>query len=188
MAETVEEISSAIHERANLESSSSQPSDDIALHRICGWALKSAVDHLHTQIWICASLEHGKVSSQLELSRFLKLPDSDKCLLPKSVQYLDRGGLAFFKSPSWPWMAAKEIKIAELLSQKSYRVHGDKIFRTTHMTITEDHDLLNKFQHAVVEAGLQSTMDTKVCIKCWWTIYARCKKFLCLIGKLACID
>ena len=109
MAETVEEISSAVHESANLESSSSQPSDDIALHRICGWALKSAVDHLHTQIWICASLQHGKVSSQLELSRFLKLPDSDKCLLPKSVQYLDldRGGLAFFKSPSWPWMAAR---------------------------------------------------------------------------------
>ena len=45
MAETVEEISSAIHESANLDSSSSQPSDDIALHRICGWALKLAVDH-----------------------------------------------------------------------------------------------------------------------------------------------
>ena len=29
--------------------------------------------------------------------------------------------------------------------------------------MTEDHDLLNKFQHAVVEAGLQSTMDTEVC-------------------------
>lgn len=102
MAETVEEISSAIHESANLDSSSSQPSDDIALHRICGWALKSAVDHLHTQMSICASLEHSKVSSQLELSRFLKLPDSDKCLLPKPVQYLDRGGLTFFKPPFWP--------------------------------------------------------------------------------------
>ena len=47
MAETVEEISLAIHESANLESSSSKPLDDVALHRICGWALKSAADHLH---------------------------------------------------------------------------------------------------------------------------------------------
>ena len=59
-------------------------------------------------------------------------------------------------------MAAIEIKIAGLLRQKSYCVHGDKMFRTTYMTITEDHDLLDKFQHAVVEAGLQSTMDTEV--------------------------
>lgn len=88
-------------------------------------------------------------------------------------------------------MAAIEIKIAELLSQKSYRVHGDKIFRTTHMTITEDHDLLDKFQHTVVEAGLQSTMDTVKCVHKMLVdkiCNARCNEFLRSIGKLACID
>jgi hypothetical protein len=66
MAETVEEISSAIHESAtDLDSSSSKPSDDIALHRICGWALKSAVDHLHTQLSACAPLPHGKFQANL---------------------------------------------------------------------------------------------------------------------------
>lgn len=54
MAETVEEISLAIHEgTSSLNSSSSKPSDDIAVHRICGWALKSAADHLHAQLLTC---------------------------------------------------------------------------------------------------------------------------------------
>ena len=76
MAETVEEISLAIHESADLETSGSKPSDDVALHRICGWALRSAANHLRTQMSTCASQEHNRLSSQLELTRFLKLPDS----------------------------------------------------------------------------------------------------------------
>jgi hypothetical protein len=84
-------------------------------------------------------------------------------------------------------MAAIEVKIAELLSQKYYRVHGDKIFRTTHMTITEDQDLLDKFQCGVVEAGLQSTTDTVKCVHKMLVdkiCNARCNEFLYSIGKL----
>ena len=191
MAETVEEISLAIHESADLESSGSKPSDNVALHRICGWALRSAADHLRTQMSTCASQEHSRLSSQLELTRFLKLPDSDKCLLPKPVQYLDRGGLTFFKPPFWPWMAAIEVNIAELLSQKYYRVHGDQLFRTTHTAITADQDLLGKFQCGVAEARIQSTTDTVKCVHKMLVdkiCNARCNEFLRSIGKLACID
>ena len=191
MAETVEEISLAIHESANLDPASNKPSDDVALHRICGWALKSAADYLRTQMSACASQEHGKVANQLELTKSLKLPDSDKCLLPKLVQYLDRGGLTFLRPPFWPWMIAIEDKIADLLSQKHYRIHGDKIFRTTHTTITADQDLLDKFQHGIVEAGIQSTTDTVKCVHKMLVdkiCNARCNEFLRSIGKLACID
>ena len=81
--------------------------------------------------------------------------------------------------------------MAELLNKKCYRVHGDKIFRTTHMTITADQDLLEKFQCGIAEAGIQSTTDT---VKCVHKILvdkvcnARCNEFLCSIGKLSCID
>ena len=94
MAETVEEISLAIHEGTNLvDSSSSKPSDDVAVHRICDWALKLAADHLHAQLLTCAAQEHSRVLRELELTKLLKLPNSSKCLLPKPVQYLDRHSL-----------------------------------------------------------------------------------------------
>ena len=118
------------------------------------------------------SQEHGKVASQLKLTKSRKLPDSDECLLPKPVQYLDRGGLIFLRPPFWPWMVAIEDEIADLLSQKHYCIHGDKIFRTTHTTITADQDLLDKFQHGIVGAGIQSTTQRNACIKSWWTKYA----------------
>ena len=43
MAETAEEIS------ASTQCANSLPSDDVAMHRMCGWALKSMKDNLVIQ-------------------------------------------------------------------------------------------------------------------------------------------
>lgn len=113
MAETVEQIS------VNYQSActgGSKPSDDIAMHRICGWALKSVKDHLASQ------------SDKFKLANDLTLPSSDKHLLPLPVQYLDRGGLTFLKPKLWPWMASLEGRIIQHLNQKCYRQYGSKLF------------------------------------------------------------
>ena len=195
MAKTVEEISLATHESETTESgvsSSSKPSDDVALHRICGWALKSASDHLYTQLSTCTTQANSsKLSREYELICSLKLLGSNKCLLPKPVQYLDRGGLTFFKPSFWSWMTAIEVNIAQQLSQRCYRIHGDKLFHITHATISANQDLLDIFLAGIAESCIQATIDTvetvhkilvdKIC-------NARCNEFLRSIGKLACIE
>lgn len=182
MATRVESLSVARHESIEKDEPF-KPSDDVALHRICGWALKSASDHLKT---------HSRLDSgELNLIDSLKLPQSDKHLLPKSVQYLDRGGLTFMKPSFWPWMNAAELKIIEYLNQKSYGMYGEKIFLVTHTAVSSDQTLLDQFQVGVTESGIKTTIDTvesvhktlldKLC-------NARCNEFLRTIGKLACID
>ena len=49
MADTAEQISQVAF--AGVEESSSKPSDEVALHRICGWALKALRDHLGVQVF-----------------------------------------------------------------------------------------------------------------------------------------
>ncbi len=44
MTTSLEKISSSHHE--NIPATDEKPSDDVAMHRICGWALFSASDHL----------------------------------------------------------------------------------------------------------------------------------------------
>ena len=81
--------------------------------------------------------------------------------------------------------------MAKLLNQKCYRMHGDKLFLTTHMTITADQDLLEKFQCSVAQAGIQSSTDSVKCVHKLLVdkiCNARCNKFFRSIGKLSCID
>ena len=127
MSASIEAISETQHETECTESSGSfKPSDEVALHRICGWALKSAIDHVHTQTQI--SKENTTYTRQLELLKAMKLVHCDKHLLPMPVQYLDRGGLTFLKSLFWPWMTSIEESMIEKLNQKSYRLYGSKLF------------------------------------------------------------
>lgn len=80
MAETAEKIS--LSSSTTSTDNISKPSDDIAMHRICGWALKSvSPDQLPVE------------SDKLKLVKELVLSKDDKKLLPLPVQYLDRGGL-----------------------------------------------------------------------------------------------
>ena len=132
MTATVESISVALHDSTATDESF-KPSDEVAMHRICGWALKSASDHLRTQ-----ALQYKHViaySKQLELVNDLKLPTVDKHLLPKPVQYLDRGGLTFLKPILWPWMMAIEERMIEHLNEKCYRVYGSKVFEVIQPSI-----------------------------------------------------
>ncbi len=62
------------------------PLDDTALHRICGWALKSVTDNLIKQ---SKKQSSDKLSDYLKLLEALKLPKEHKKHLPPAVQYLD---------------------------------------------------------------------------------------------------
>ena len=79
MAETAEELS------ASTQCADSLPSDDVAMHRMCGWALKSMKDNLVIQ---AAKSKMAGYKDQLSLVNALKLSSTEKHLLPKPVQYL----------------------------------------------------------------------------------------------------
>ena len=79
------------------------PSDDTALHRICGWALKSVTDKVSEQ---CKAQPTEQVKDEMRFLKTLKLPKEQKEYLPESVKYLDRGGLTFMKFNLLPWMRA----------------------------------------------------------------------------------
>ncbi len=114
MASTVETISNDHYELNDSHSEFDvKPSDSTAVHRICGWALKSTIDRLkglqsEAEEKVKKDEIHVKrldeITKQLNFSNALKLYSSDKHLLPKAVQYLDRGGLTFFKPIFWSWM------------------------------------------------------------------------------------
>ena len=104
-----------------------QPSDETALHRICGWALKSVTDNVSKQ---CKSVS-GEVSDSLRLLKMLKLPNDQKEHLPESVKHLDRGGLTFMRFTLLPWMIAVEDRMVQHLNHLSYRRYGDKLFEVS---------------------------------------------------------
>ena len=103
MSNSLEKISSSHHEDTQ-PPIEEKPSDDVAMHRICGWALKSASDHLKAQM---KNAEQKKpailnsIKNVLDFAISLKLPNADKHLLPNPVNYLDRGGLTFLKPSLW---------------------------------------------------------------------------------------
>ena len=94
MAETAEQISISKH----VPCDKAKPSDEVAMHRICGWALKSVMDQYKHKVDCTAQ--------QLSFVSMLKLPNEDKHLLPLPAQFLDRGGLTFLRQELWPWMLA----------------------------------------------------------------------------------
>jgi hypothetical protein len=131
MAETAEQISITT-QSAHSSDSSPSASDDVAMHRLFGWALKSTKDNLDVQASKCKKVCHKEqlslVKDQLRLVHDLKISSAEKHLLPKPVQYLDRGGLTFLKPRMWSWMAAFEVRAIQYLNQKCYRQYGSKLF------------------------------------------------------------
>ena len=113
-----------------VEDPGTSPSDDVALHRICGWALKSVTDSL-TQQSKQKSANQESLDENLKLIHALKLPSDEKCNLPDAVQYLDRGGLTFMKLDLLPWMCTIKDRMVALLNAKSYRRYGAKIFEVS---------------------------------------------------------
>ena len=85
---------------ATTDDTSTSPSDDVALHQICGWALKSVIDKVSEQSKRQSS---EQVRDTLELLKALKLPNDDKIHLPHALKYLDRGGLTFMLDAFLPW-------------------------------------------------------------------------------------
>ena len=124
MAETAEQISISKH----VPCDKAKPSDEVAMHRICGWALKSVMDQYKRKV---------DCSAQLSFVSMLKLPNEDKHLLPLPAQYLDRGGLTFLRQELRPWMLATEKKMIVHLNQASYRQFGSKLFEVFSIIIIE---------------------------------------------------
>ena len=112
----------------SVENADTSPSDDVALHRICGWALKSVTDNV-TQKSKKQSSEHLK--EHLRLLDAIKLPNDRKIDLPSPVQYLDRGGLTFMQLNLLPWMRAIEARMVLNLNSSSYQRYGEKLFEVT---------------------------------------------------------
>ncbi len=171
---SLEKISSSHHENID-----EKPSDDIAMHRICGWALFSASDHLKRvkdeDQKKPANPQRLSITKQFDFATSLKLSNEDKQLLPNPVKYLDRGGLTFLKRSLWPWMNSLERKMVQYLNERCYRAYGDKLFHVTHTALASDVTLLNEFVTGAKESSTQATVWRttllKVCIEHYWIKY-----------------
>ena len=119
MAIAVEKISTSTQQTTE-STETSKPSDEVAVQRSCGWALKSATDLVISQ---------SPQSQELQLLMSLSLDKTDKPQLPPALQYLDRRGLTFMRPTFLPWMMAVEAKMVQHLNQKSYNQYGEKLFR-----------------------------------------------------------
>ncbi len=104
------------------------PSDDTALHRICGWALKSVTDNVSEQ---CKAQPTEQVKDDMRFLKTLKLPKEQKEYLPESVKYFDRGGLTFMTFNLLPWMRAIEEQIVQHLNQQNYEKYGERLFQVS---------------------------------------------------------
>lgn len=91
MAIAMEKISTSIQLTESIETA--KPSDEVAVQRLCGWALKSATDLVKSQ---------SPESQELQLLTSLSLGKHDKPQLPPAFQYLDRGGLTFMRPTFLP--------------------------------------------------------------------------------------
>ena len=104
------------------------PSDDTALYRISGWALKSAIDSRKEKLKKGAC-KATQVQQELDLLLALQCSKTAKSSLPPGVQYLDRGGLTFMHSSLLPWMHAAEQSMKVYLSHDGYKKYGQHIFQ-----------------------------------------------------------
>ncbi len=121
--------------------------------------MKSTCDHLKNAIKnTCKEARLNTLTKELEFTEGLKLPSAQKTLLPKAVEYLDRGGLTFFKRPLWAWMESVEANIVEHLNFRCYRLHGDQLFSIAHTALMAEKSLIGKF----IEGATASTTITAV--------------------------
>ena len=100
-------------------------SDDTALYRVSGWALKSTIDHRKKD------LKQGRgnpesIKMELAILNKLKCSKDTKASLPIGTRTLDRGGLTFLNPALIVWARAVEISIKEHLK---YQKYGQKIFK-----------------------------------------------------------
>lgn len=108
----------------------SEISDDTALYRISGWAVKSAIDHRQRDI-MHARGKKELVESDLKLLKSMRLPQEAKVTLPIGAQLLDRGGLTFVKSEFLPWIRAVEASMKRFLNRNGYQRYGKNIFKVS---------------------------------------------------------
>ena len=76
MATAIEKISTTTQQIKSTETA--KPSDEVAVQRLCGWALKSATDLLKSE---------SPQSQELQLLISLSLDKHDKLQLPPALQY-----------------------------------------------------------------------------------------------------
>ena len=138
MAKEIEHSSSASTCAEELEAVGTSPSDEVSVHRICGWALKSVIDKVSQQSKRQpAEPEYKEI---LRILHLIKLPSDQKIHLPDVVQYLDRGGLTFMRMTLFPWMFAVEERMVLNLNMTSYQRYGGKSFEvrlTLHVEISQ---------------------------------------------------
>ena len=116
---------------ATFETESVEPrllteSDDTALYRISGWALKSVTDSVTKLIKVEKCKKDAQ--DQLNLLMTLKRHQDEKEFLPPGAKYLDRGGLTFMHSSLLPWLHAVEDSIKVYLNHHGYKKYGKDIF------------------------------------------------------------
>lgn len=129
MAKEIEHSSTMSTCTEELEATSTSPSDEVSIHRICGWALKSVIDKVTQQSKRQAT--EPECVEMLRILRLLKLPNDQKIHLPDAVQYLDRGGLTFMRMTLFPWMFAVEERMVLNLNTTSYQRYGEKLFEVS---------------------------------------------------------
>ena len=132
MAKEIEHPSSTSTYTEELEAVGTSPSDEVSLHRICGWALKSVIDKVSQQSK--RQPMEPECVEMLRILHLLKLPNDQKIHLPDAVQYLDRGGLTFMRITLFPWMFAVEERMVLNLNMTSYQRYGEKLFEVSSST------------------------------------------------------
>ena len=119
MAKEIEHSSSTTTCTEELEVVGTSPSDEVSLHRICGWSLKSVIDKVSQQSK--RQPMEPECVEMLRILHLLKLPNDQKIHLPDVVQYLDQGGLTFMRITLFPWMFAVEERMVLNLNMTSYQ-------------------------------------------------------------------
>ncbi len=151
------------------------------MHRICGWALFSASDHLKrvkdADQKKPANQQRLSITKQFDFATSLKLSNEDKQLLPNPVKYLDRGGLTFLKCSLWAWMNS---------------LARSELFHVTDTALASDVTLLIEFVTEAKESSTQATVEDDIVESLYRTLLdkvcnTRCNEFLHNIGKLSCI-
>ena len=104
-------------------------SDDTALYRISGWALKSAIQIKRRAVTKSKVQSAKLIKEELQLLEVIKRSQSSKSTLPLGVQYLDRGGLTFIHSSLLPWVRAVESSMKQYMTQAGYKRYGKQIFK-----------------------------------------------------------
>ena len=133
-------------------------SDDTALLRISGWALKSVIQLKKNAIH-AAKKNSAEDELELQLLTALKRSPESKSSLPAGARYLDRGGLTFVHSSLLPWAQALEASIKQHMNQAGYKKYGKQIFKVFILYLP----IKNVIDYCVLYADYQGNG----CVRCY---------------------